>query len=375
MSFPILGRAIFSPKVSKTRKYDGVGGYSTKTFENYKLPTSIVSTLIVAANHSLAKTTWSSYKTAERHVLRLEKEMCIKLRFPFGTRETLIYIGWLKNRRKVTVGTIEKYLSGIRLMHLKEGYNVPALRPDIVQSVLTGLEQQGNVEKRLKGKVERLAVTKVVLKLIKHQLKKKNWTLEKKRLIWTICLLAFHGSFRIHELLSKDKHEYDPSVTLLGKDLNIENCSINNDIVKMLKVWLKCPKEQKKGQGLMVEVFETKSELCPIAAYEKWRAISKNAFSKTKPAFRSENGALYTGKDFNADLRSLLGKHINYNKRKILAHSFRAGLATVMAKNGYSDSEMMRIGRWNSNAFLCYVKLNRLKRMQISTEIVRRLDL
>ena len=101
----------------------------------------------------------------------------------------------------------------------------------------------------------------------------------------------------------------------------------------------------------------------------------KNAFSKTKPAFRSGNGALYTGKDFNADLRSLLEKHINYNKRKILAHSFRAGLATVMAKNGYSDSEIMRIGCWNSNAFLCYVKLNRLKRMQISTEIVRRLDL
>ena len=117
MSFPILGRAIFSPKVSKTRKYDGVGGYSTKTFENYKLPTSIVSTLIVAANQSLAKTTWASYKTAERHVLRLEKEMDIRLRFPFGTRETLVYIGWLKNSRKVTAGTINKYLSGIRLMH------------------------------------------------------------------------------------------------------------------------------------------------------------------------------------------------------------------------------------------------------------------
>ena len=375
MSFPILGRAIFSPKVSKTRKYDGVGGYSTKSFENYKLPTSIVSTLIVAANHSLAKTNWASYKTAERHVLRLEKEMGIRLRFPFGTRETLVYIGWLKNSRNVTAGTINKYLSGIRLMHLKEGYNVPALRPDIVQSVLTGLEQQENVEKRLKGKVERLAVTKSVLKLIKHQLIKKKWTLEKKRLVWTVCLLAFHGSFRIHELLSKVLHEYDPSLTLLGKDLTIENCSIDNHCVKVLKVWLKSPKEQKQGQGLMVEVFETKSEFCPVAAYEKWRGVSKIAYSKTKPAFRSENGVLYTGKLFNEDLRSLLAKHIDYNKRKILAHSFRAGLATVMAKNGYSDSEIMRIGRWNSHAFLCYVKLNRLKRMQISKEIVRRLDL
>ena len=187
--------------------------------------------------------------------------------------------------------------------------------------------------------------------------------------------MAFHASFRIHELLPKVQHEYDPVVTLLGRDINVENCSIDNNDHKLLKVWLKSPKEQKKGQGLMVEVFGTKSELCPVAAYEKWRAISKIAYSKTKPAFRIETGELYTGKMFNGDLRSLLSKHINYNKRKILSHSFRAGLATVMAKNGYSDSEIMRVGRWNSNAFLCYVKLNRLKRMQISREIIRQLDL
>ena len=131
--------------------------------------------------------------------------MGIKMRMPFGTSETLLYIGWLKNTRKVAVGTIEKYLAGIRLMHIKAGHNVPVLRPDIVQSVLTGLEQKENVEKRLKGKADRMAVTVSVLKLIKHELRKKNWTIAKKRPIWAVCLVAFHSSFRIHELFLKTK--------------------------------------------------------------------------------------------------------------------------------------------------------------------------
>ena len=136
--------------------------------------------LIGAANQSLAKNTWSSYKTAERHILRVEKDTGIKLRLPFGTTETLLYIGWLKDVRKVSVGTIEKYLSGIRLMHLKEGHNVPALRPDIVRSVLVGMEQQENVEKRLKGKAERLAVTISALNCSSMNSPKRNGTLRKR---------------------------------------------------------------------------------------------------------------------------------------------------------------------------------------------------
>jgi hypothetical protein len=107
-------------------------------------------------------------------------------------------------------------------MHLKEGHNVPALRPDIVRSVLVGMEQKENVEKGLKGKAERLAVTISVFKLLKHELTKKKWT-----------------------------------------DLgNTSHCIswIISYTFKVLKVWLKSPKEQKKGQGIMVEVFETKNQ-------------------------------------------------------------------------------------------------------------------
>ena len=52
-----------------------------------------------------------------------------------------------------------------------------------------------------------------------------------------------------------------------------------------------------------------------------------------------------TGKQFNKDIKSVLGKIINYDENKYLSHSFRAGLASMMAASGYSDEEIMRQGR------------------------------
>ena len=273
------------------------------------------------------------------------------------------------NSRKVRASTVEKYMAGIRLAHLKAGFAVPALKPDIVKAVIEGTAQSEKIKDRLKEKPERLAVTPATLRLIKHELKKSNWPIARKRLVWLVCTTAFNGSFRIGELLSQESTQYDPQTCLLGKDISVEQCNHNGENFKILKVWLKCPKELKFGKGIMVEVFETKTELCPVAAYEKLKKVSKLALANSKPAFRLENGLLYTGKQFNTDLKKLLGKHIDYEKSKFLSHSFRAGLATAMAKLGYSDDDICKIGRWHSQSFVHYVKTARIKRMKVAKEM------
>ena len=363
------GLKLKSPKASRVEKYSKHGGYSNKTFAKYRLPPSIVTALVSAANHSLAKSTWKSYQTAENHIKKCEKETGIKLRFPFGTKETLTYIGWLLKVRKVSAKTVEKYMSGLRMAHLKAGFVVPALKPDIIKAVIEGAGQAERIKVRLEGKTERLAVTPATLKLIKHELKKSNLSICRKRLVWLVCTLAFNGSFRIEELLSNDSLHFDPQTCLLGRDISIEKWHKDGENNKLVKVWLKSPKELKFGKGVMVEVFETNTEICPVAALEKWKYLSKLAMTSTKPAFRLEDGSLYTGKLFNHDLEKLLGKHIDYKETKILSHSFRAGLATAMAKLGYSDEDICKIGRWNSQAFVNYVKTARLKRMKIAKEM------
>jgi integrase len=46
-----------------------------------------------------------------------------------------------------------------------------------------------------------------------------------------------------------------------------------------------------------------------------------------------------TGSELNKILRGLLGDIVDYRKGSITAHSFRSGLASLMAEKGMSDEE------------------------------------
>ena len=52
-------------------------------------------------------------------------------------------------------------------------------------------------------------------------IRKSTWDIEKKRLVWAVCCLAFNGSFRVHELLSRETRSYDPTSTLLRRDITL----------------------------------------------------------------------------------------------------------------------------------------------------------
>ena len=59
------------PRMAIRTKYHGAarGGFTATSFKNYRLPPSIVNAIVGAANCSLAKNPWSSYNTAERHMV------------------------------------------------------------------------------------------------------------------------------------------------------------------------------------------------------------------------------------------------------------------------------------------------------------------
>jgi hypothetical protein len=56
-------------------------------------------------------------------------------------------------------------------------------------------------------------------------------------------------------------------------------------------------------------------------------------------------------------------------KGTITSHSFRAGIASMMGVMGYSDSEIMGVGRWSSNSFEKYIKLPRTRRLEMAKKI------
>ena len=103
-------------------------------------------------------------------------------------------------------------------------------------------------------------------------------------------------------------------------------------------------------------MFETADFMCPVKAFKDWMNGTVVYLSNLCPLFRLADGKNYTGSVFNSELKKLLLKNdVDYVNSPITAHSFRRGLVTFMSKNGYTDDESMRIGRWHSGAFKAYI--------------------
>ena len=354
------------------QKYSGSGGFCPSPLVGLGVPVALASTLAVAANFGLSAATWKTYGTARRHIAACREDTGKDLRFPFNLGDTLTFIAWLKKKRKVRSKTIKVYMAGIRMAHLCEGFEKAELGGDLVSQVVRGLEQEDRLIDKVTGRRSRMPVTLDIMRAIRVNLRRARWDLPRKRLVWVVATLAFSGSFRIHELLSHFKGRFDPTSTLLMKDIKINMKRDKGKVVKVLQVHLKSPKEAKGKEGVVVDVFETNSYLCPVLAMNKYLVSLGFLPQADLPAFRTSQGQGYTGASFNEDLKAILKETVDWNKHKLTSHSFRAGLATELAKLGYSDQAIMLLGRWRSDAFLHYVKTARTKRMNVVQEVAKK---
>ena len=61
-----------------------------------------------------------------------------------------------------------------------------------------------------------------------------------------------------------------------------------------------------------------------------------------------------------ADLLALVFRHFGLPLGKYKSHSFRIGAASMAAEQGLSDAQIRLMGRWKSNAFKKYIRINSL---------------
>ena len=188
-------------------------------------------------------------------------------------------------------------------------------------------------------------------------------------MFWAVCCVAWSGSFRIHELVSKKETEYDVQSTLLWKDVQKSTVTVDNRDTKVLSFYLKSPKTDRIGNGDRLEIFEVPdSFMCPIRAFEKWEKFSSVKKSKHLPVFRKLGGECFTGTELNKYLYELTGGLRKHNI-EIKSHSFRAGVCSILAAQGHSPETIMAIGRWTSEAWKTYAKLPRLQRATMAASI------
>ena len=344
-------------------KYGATGGCTASLLDELGPPDEITESITKWGNLGVAKSTWSSYKTAQFMLEKCQSDTGISMALPLSHKKTLVYIDWLARTRKLKGATIKTYLAGVRQMHVVRGLEPPELRTGLVRLVLKGIENADGISTREKGLVGRLPMTKNAMLLFKQLIRNSLYTDQDKMLFWAVATLAFAGAFRIHEILSRTEATFDPSFTLLKED--VTTSQTEGQVVIHIK--LKCPKESRSAAPTIVDIFQNNSQLCPVKAFLKWTKLAKPV--DRFPLFRLKNGTPFTGAKMNRIMTELLGPHTDKKIGFFATHSFRIGIASMLGQAGFEDQDIMASGRWSSRVFERYLKLAWTKRQQIQTRL------
>ena len=133
---------------------------------------------------------------------------------------------------------------------------------------------------------------------------------------------------------------------------------------------VKLPKESSTTgrKSTLIELFEQQGEaawFCPLRALQMYLSVVHNgSINKHLPLMRLESGKGYCRRQLNSDLKELLAPTVNYQEGPgILAHSFRAGVASTLARLGFSETVIAAQGRWSSACYQRYLKLGRAAKL------------
>lgn len=153
--------------------------------------------------------------------------------------------------------------------------------------------------------------------------------------------LALHGMFRICELTV---NKGDNNHTAMINDIQITDIG--------LEINLKSSKTDQFGKGTVVHIFRGVDKInCLVEILTNYLKLLVGG-----PLFCHFNKQPVTRYQFSSLLKkclSVLGlADTNYK-----SHSFRIGMATVCAIDGYTDEEIKVLGQRKSDAYLRYIRI------------------
>ena len=292
-------------------------------------------------NISLATSTNNVYKRAWTLFAECMKNMKINFKglenIPLTISQIVTFIGYL-SCKGFSGSTITSYITAIGYIHKILNKSNPTTST-IVQKMLASCN-------KLHSTIDnRLPITLNILHKLNNALKytiKEHYFQSLFRAMYTF---AFFGLMRLAEITQ----EVNGLVPLLFNQVELTSSSI---IVK-----IKNFKHNKSLENFQIVLQKQKdSSICPVIQlvnYIKMRG------SQQGPLFRFPDGTPLTRHYFNEQLRNTL-QFIGLNTNLYKSHSFRIGGATYYAELGLSDAQLRTLGRWKSEAFLRYIRTQRM---------------
>ncbi len=300
----------------------------------------------------LASSTQKTYVSAQRSFLQfceLENRLNSN-RSPFPSNEwTLcLFATWLASSLKPA--SIKVYLSAVRALHIKHGYSDPLVGCLRLQHVVKGI-------KRCKGSSanKRLPITPDIFTAIYRCL---DYSVYDDVLFWAACCLAYFGFLRSSEFTVPHGDAYTPALHLSHEDVAFDR-RVNPSSIQ---VTIKVSKTDPFRQGCTLTLGQGRPPLCPVESLLNYLDIRG---CSAGPLFVRSNGIPLTRAVLTECLRQLLAQagiagHFG-------SHSFRIGAATTAGLAGVPDHMIQTLGRWNSSAYLAYIRTPQTLLANIST--------
>ena len=91
--------------------------------------------------------------------------------------------------------------------------------------------------------------------------------------------------------------------------------------------------------------------------------------TKPGPFFTRSDGSYMTRDYFVAAVKAVLSE-AGFDATKYAGHSFRIGAATTAAQQGLQDSLIKTLGRWQSSAYMRYIRTPRDTLTKVSKTLV-----
>lgn len=286
---------------------------------------------------------------------------CQKFHFnPLPVTETLLcqYVSYLASQN-IMHSTIKVYLSAVRHLHIENHMPDPHMGGMArLEQVVKGVKR--DQARKLPSQRIRLPITADLMQKMKSILMK-NRNDEDNIMLWAAMSLCYFGFLRAGEMTLESESSFDPGADLCYSDIAIDD----PEKPSVLRVRIKASKTDPFRKGVDVYLGRTNKDLCPLEAILPYLAIrgDKQGF-----LFQFQDGRLLTKDRFVSKVRELL-QQSGVDPKNYAGHSFRIGAATTASRQGVSEATIKMLGRWESSAYLRYIKTPRGQLASISSRL------
>lgn len=284
-----------------------------------------------------ADTTWASYK---RSNLSFQKfymsQYSVLPSIPYSPPDISAFVSYL-HLKKQAPSTVATHLSAIAYIHKLHNF------PDPTQTFIVREVQLGG--RRLHHQSDtRQPITKFILHQLYYAVPHLSSNSYMCALYQSLFLLAFHGFLRVGEVTAT------PSTSKHTLTIDQVHISYQHLLPGSITITFNSFKHS-KGLPRKLSIL-SHPDPCPVKAL-----INYLHFRGYLPGLLFVNPSKYplTPYQFTTFLRTVL-KYIGQDPAKFNTHSFRIGAATHAAMLGFSALQIKAMGRWQSDAYLKYLR-------------------